>query len=433
MLVIFAFACVDTNNLDNNRLSKNNESNTVEVTDNSANDDRIQNSKEQFEPLSLEEYLVSNSLPIEIDDSRSFKHLGYIDSELEKNEIFLTGEIHNVSADTDLEMAFLKYFKEKVNFKYYLCEMPYSMSYFINLYLSTGDDAILKQAFELKYDTSTREMYQHWEDVYEYNSQLEEERRIRVIGVDIEQDIVSTYRFLTSLLPDEEVPKEIIDSIELIKETNDLLKRSFQNKYIAVENTKILLDDLKKNYALYDDFFDEDMIYYKLVLESSLTYEEAKKKKGDYVEWNNARDQGIYENFLKLDSVLPQGKYYGQWGLQHVFQSKEHGVMWFAAYLNSDESKYNGKVLSIAYNYLDCEILLEKETEATSFDAVYPFLAGVKDLYDGKFTLYKLNSYDYTRPHIQMINTLNNEPFEKDVNAFFQYILLIKNSEACQR
>ncbi len=70
-----------------------------------------------------------------------------MDDDLKDGEIFLTGENHGIKANIELRTKFLKYYKERTNFKYYLCELPYSMTYFLNIYLETKDENILKDIY----------------------------------------------------------------------------------------------------------------------------------------------------------------------------------------------------------------------------------------------------------------------------------------------
>ena len=89
--------------------------NPENTNDNRVNNDQNLNTEEVNEPISMEEYFRLNSASIELDENKYFDKLEYIDSDLENKEIFLTGEFHNVSANDDLRMAFLKYFKEKTD------------------------------------------------------------------------------------------------------------------------------------------------------------------------------------------------------------------------------------------------------------------------------------------------------------------------------
>lgn len=423
LLGVLVFSFVSCN--DSNNTSANPNDLTAEV--------EISNTEEVIEQISVEDYCLENSAAVIVNEDKSFEQLEYLDLELDKNEIFLTGEFHRVKANTELQIAFLKYFKENADVKYYLCEMPYSVSYYINQYLEAGDEVILEHLYEQLYDTSTQEAYNHWLDVYEYNSTLANDNRIKVIGIDLEQEEVIAYRFLVDILPDKDVPEEIKDSIDLIQSTNELLEASFQNKYKARDNAGILIDDLNNSYSIYESYFGEDMFQYELVLNSLVKYNEAKKHFGDYVEWNNVRDEGIYVNFVKLDKKLEDGKYYGQWGLNHIYQSKQQDIAWFGSYFKEEESKYKGKVLSIAFNYTNCEQLSERNTEPTSFEAVYPFLLDVKELYSKKYTIVKINSDESNELFFPLPDIESGKVKVKDANDFFQYVLLIKDSEAAHR
>ncbi len=74
----------------------------------------------------MQEYLKENYSAIDLEDESEFKDLAIMDSDIEGKEIFLTAELHGTKANEQLNTKFLKYFKEKTDFKYYLCELPYS-------------------------------------------------------------------------------------------------------------------------------------------------------------------------------------------------------------------------------------------------------------------------------------------------------------------
>ena len=51
-----------------------------------------------------------------------------------------------------------------------------------------------------------KDNYNHWRKLYEYNKTLPVDKRIRVVGVDIEHQIDNAYRYLVDVLPEREVP-----------------------------------------------------------------------------------------------------------------------------------------------------------------------------------------------------------------------------------
>ena len=103
--------------------------------------------------------------------------LSLMDSDLENNNVFLIGENHGVKANVILRMKFLRYCKEKTNFKYYIYELPHSVAYFLNKYLDSGDENILKEAYRFFNGTYAwnRDEYNQWKDLYKYNNTLSKE------------------------------------------------------------------------------------------------------------------------------------------------------------------------------------------------------------------------------------------------------------------
>ncbi len=419
LTVSISYGCVDSGTDNNITGSLNKNTDSEEIND-------------IIESMTLKDYFSNNSVPLDFESDDYPTELMLLESDLENKSIFLTGEVHDVEANHILKMDFLKYFKEKTDFKYYLCEMSYSSSYFMNQYLESGDKVILEQVY--KTSEWTKEYYSHWIELYEYNSHLNDDQKIQVIGIDIEHDFIKSYRFLEAILPEKEVPVEIKESIALLKETYELLKSSFQNKYKAPKNATILLADIEENRTVYMDYLEDDFIYFELVIQNVLYSQEAYKQNYDMVEWNNTRDLMIYENFMKIDALLPPSKYFGQWGLGHIFQHKDKDIMWFASYLNSNESKYKDKVLSIAYNYINCDVMETDAGSTTPLNFAFPFviLVETQDLYNGDYILYKLNNSDTNRPKIPMFHVFTGEVLEEDIAEFVQYLVLIKNSDASQ-
>jgi len=108
--------------------------------------DKDSNQSLDKDPI-IQSYLKENYSTIDLEDEDEFKDLAIMDSDIQGKEIFFTGESHGTKANEQLDMKFLKYFKDKTDFKYYLCETSYSDAYFINKYLETGDIKILEDIY----------------------------------------------------------------------------------------------------------------------------------------------------------------------------------------------------------------------------------------------------------------------------------------------
>jgi len=336
-------------------------------------------------------------------------------------------------------MKFLKYFKEKTDFKYYLCETSYSDAYFINKYLDTGDIKILEEIYKPLKGTFTwnKDGYNHLKRLYEYNNTLPEERKIKVVGADIEHQPINAYRFLVDVLPETEAPEEIKVVIDKIKSTfNDLEK--FDNKTF-VQCSNELQKDIEEKENIYKEYLEENFTGFNLVNLNVLNKVDVDNHIEDEVDWNNTRDKMIYENFQTLQKELPKGKYYGQWGLSHTFQSKEKDIMWFAAYLNSDDSIFKDKILTVIYNYDNCEkIDISRNGRYTTykFAVVYPQIKETNDLLEGNLNIYKLTGENSPFSETPMYYTHNNleelEELEASMLDFFQYIVCIRDSKATE-
>ncbi|GAA0117268.1 erythromycin esterase family protein [Clostridium senegalense] len=381
----------------------------------------------------VQEYLKKNYSSVDLEDENEFKDLAIMNSDIEGKEIFFTAELHGTKANEQLNMKFLKYFKEKTDFKYYLCEHSYSDAYFINKYLETGDIKILEDIYKPLKGTFAwnKDSYNHFKKLYEYNNTLPKESRIQVVGVDIEHQPINAYKFLVDVLPDKEAPKEIKSVIDTIKNKfND--SGEFDKTFAQCSNE--LQKNIEKNENTYKEYLGENFTGFNLVNLNVLNSVEAYKHE-DYVDWNNTRDNMIYKNFQILQNELPKGKYYGQWGLDHTFQSKEKDIMWFAAYLNSDDSIFKDKILTVIYNYDNCDMMGITDTmeyTTNELNIMYPQIKETNDLLDSNLNIYKLTSENSPFSETPMYYTFNGEEIEANMLDFFQYIVCIRDSKATE-
>lgn len=278
-----------------------------------------------------------------------------------------------------------------------------------------------------------KDNYNHWKKLYEYNKTLPIDKRIQVVGVDIEHQIDNAYRYLVDVLPEKEVSKEIKEKIEGIKD----LFNNHDNFYngVAVEYSKELLKDIEEKEDIYKEYLGDDFNGFKLVNLNVLNTDIAYSKDTSHSEWNNTRDRMIYENFKMVQNELPRGKYYGQWGLNHAFQSKEEDVMWFGTRLNSEGSTYKDKILTIAYFYDNCQQMSRGKNRSYSvskFSFISPTFKRINDMTDSNTNIYKLNGKDSPFYELPMNSSFSGKELEEKVVDFFQYLVCIRNSKATE-
>ncbi len=377
------------------------------------------------------DYLKENYSELNVDDMDQFGDLAILDEDIMDKEIFFTGEVHGIKANSGLHMKFLKYFKKKANFKYYLSEYSYSNAHFLNKFLETGDTQILKEIFkELKGSyTWNKDSYKFWIDLYEYNNSLPENSRIQIIGVDIELQPITAYRYLVDVLPIEKPPSDIKKTIDNIVNTfNKLDGTGFGLIY---ENVKDLNKDIDSKEKIYREYLGDNYFGFKMVIINLLNYEKASKNKRNQVDWNNTRDKMIYENFELIERRLPKGKYFGQWGVNHGFQSKEKDINWFATLLNDKKSKFKDRILSIAFNYDNSKQMgkfRDQQYIINQLDFTFPYMKVSNDAIGGDLNIYKLNGKNSPFSNIPMYYTFNQKPLEDSMLKFIQYIVYIVDS-----
>lgn len=373
----------------------------------------------------LRDYLNINHNLIKIED-KSFESLSILDSELDKKEIFLAGENHGVKANGELRMKFLKYFKEKTNFKYYLCELPYSLTSILNRYLQTGDEKILEDVYIVLKGTDAwnKDEYNHWKELYKFNNNLCQEDKIVPIGIDIEHQAKNAFEFMAYVLNKSNIPEKIKKDIREIKD-----KEEVSYEEIKIFNKKVN-EELTSHEEFYKKFLKEDYFYLILVNDNLLNMVEVYSSNN----FDGIRDEKMGKNFIKLFNKLDKSKYYGQIGLSHIFQRSFPYVNWFASFLNGEESSFKGKVLSIAYAYQESRYLYptNRRNYLGFINTLEPSIEEFQSFIDDGYTIFKLDQ-DGSPFSEKLIWPLQHKnPIKGVTSDYFQYLVVIKGSEGME-
>lgn len=190
-------------------------------------------------------------------------------------------------------------------------------------------------------------------------------------------------------------------------------------------------ESIEKNKDIYKEYLGQDFQGFNLVNSNIIYAFDAHNAK----DFNIARDNFMYNNFVEIYNTLPKGKFYGQWGLNHIFQSEQSGVKWIGASMNDTNSELNGKILSIAYAYDNCKYMSKiknnkysEEYFNTRSNSSYLNMNDYTD--KGNCTIFKLNGENspYAKELVWPLAT--KRPTEKATTDYFQYYIVIKNSEA---
>lgn len=367
----------------------------------------------------LEDYLKKNHRII-----KSGNDMSIIDSDIENHKIFLIGENHGVKSNVKYKMKFLKYFKEKTDFKYLICELPASMTYFLNLYFKSGDEDILKEIYQdLKgTDAWNRDEYNFWIDLYHYNKKFPKDRKIIPMGIDIEHQPRNAIKFIKKVLEDSvSLSEEIIKSITKLENAD---------KDIDYEDLKILnkrlYREVKENKKLYKDISEKDCFLLKHINRNILNMVEVYSSNN----FQGVRDNKMYDNFLKLTRDFSDEKYFGQIGLSHIFQRSFPAIDWFASSLRHLESKFKGKVLSIAYTYIDCKYLYptNRRDYTGNINTMDLSIGEFKPFLEDGDTIFRLNGKDSPFSKELIWPLKHKFPNGGVTEDYIQYLIVIKDS-----
>ncbi len=353
------------------------------------------------------EYLQKNHRVISF-AAEDFADLEPLVDDLCGKEIFLCGENHGVLTNEKLRLRFLKFCKEKTNFKYYLWELPLSTAYFLNKYLETGDRRILWEVYEPFKNTYAwnQESFNHLVWLYEYNQGLAEKDRIKIVGIDIEHQRENALKYLAAAAEKEKAPwagalKSFLAEADFNKKAVTDLCRSLSFNSELDFQSRLVIQNLLAGYEAYDS-----------------------------ANFNDARDRQMHKNFQALYNKLPAGKYFGQMGLSHVFQRKTPNINWFASLLN--QGSLRGKILSICYLYADCKYLYPTQikdyrSEITTLNEKAAYFKAFKA---EEATIFKLNATHSPFAEKMYWPIEHRVPSGGVTLNYFQYLVLIKNAPA---
>ncbi|MTI96789.1 MAG: erythromycin esterase family protein [Firmicutes bacterium] len=337
--------------------------------------------------------------------------------DLADTEIILAGEYHAVAGNFTAKYGLMTTLHKEAGIRYLLCEMGHGIAGLLNQYMETGKAETLDFIFEeLKGSGAwSIEHREFWERLREYNLQQPKDERIIVIGIDVEHQFRAALYYLTTLNGADELP--LLQDIKL-QDWDDFTNFVFE-----------LQKERANKPEKYSDALAEDLFYFDDVVENlvnRIAVAEADQQ-AMYI-----REQAMYENFLKFHEHLPAGKYFGQFGMAHVFQeqcaSDMEGVERLAMYLQRDDSPVRDQVISIAYIYINSKMSSwQNDYRELAVQDQFTDTRPVERQASADFTLFKLNSAE--SPYAEE-PLLIPGPYRGVTTDYFQYVLAIKNSPA---
>jgi len=397
-----------------------------------ANSDKSENDE-----VSLKQYykyLDKNNVQIDLEDNEDYSSFKLLKDDLKNNELFLIGETHDIKDNAKVFLKFLKYLKQKTNFKYLVEEEEYLYSIYKNKYLQTGDESYLNKFINKK---RRPEKYEMWKEIYKYNKTLKDEDKIQVVGIGI--DGFGTELYLIDMLKDKKY-EEVEEDLSILKELDELmnldentsveeLKKQF-DKY--KNKLPVLTDKIYKNKNLYEDILKEEAFDFFMLIDNLKNTIEVWE--GDSFDDDLAhmkREEKLYENFEKIYNHYPKGKYFGQFGLSHIYKEETTNRVWLAEDINEKIPELKDKILSIALFYKNSYSARAEDILSTYNDNE------VLDKYlKSNHTLIKLNGKSspfskvlYTDFISEIVFAQNGYHKSGVTTDYFDYVMIIQDSK----
>ena len=311
-----------------------------------------------------------NSIDLKIFDSLALSH-----------NVFFIGENHTYrSANSDLQLAFIKYLNEKAGVRHIIMEFGFARSWLVNQYINSSDTS-LSEVLRLY---SYKEYADYYEKLRQLNLSLPLDKRLSTYGIDIERFNHTPLKVLSLLLPKKEVPDSIALAVESLKgiagyldnyqkkrkENKTLLKSrskyrldySYSRSFNSEKTARLLVNDFIKHENYFKEYLSKDTfaLFKKIIgeLKDQIRYEEYERTPFQHV----FREQYMYNKFTDYAKLNPNSKFFGQFGRCHVAaQMQDNPCNYFSfksitSRINSSNNPwFRNKVAAIAYFYVDDE------------------------------------------------------------------------------
>lgn len=373
----------------------------------------------------LKEYLARWSWPV-MDWGDLTARLS---QELGRYRLFLVGESHGTAFNQELEGALLEFFVREGGVRWLLLELPPSIAGFLQKYLETGDEELLKLAFAETRHTYfyTQERYNLWRRLRALQESLPEGERLHLVGLDVEQQPILALRYLQHLL--DQVERGSLSETGF-SQIQQVLRGevSYPDLFAAAEFVWGLLLELEEEQVQRE--LGDLTFRFELVLSSLLAGLRLKTME-DPLEYYAYRDRTMYSNFLKQVPLGGGTAFFGQWGLNHVFQGPQLGVEWLAARINSRD-EFAGTVCSLVLVYADSQRLSQ---DGTAVELLSTYASGMQilaELAGGKPLLVRLDGEGSPFSQELIWELATPQPASGVTTDYFQYLLYVPGAQAAQ-
>jgi hypothetical protein len=139
-------------------------------------------------------YLRENKKVINDKNENQYDLTGFFDQDFYDSNVFLLGENHGFAEVQNIDFELFKHLNQKIGIRYYIAEMDSIRSKRLNQYLndSIKNNSLLRSIvvdIEKRIpQQSSKQLFEKWEKIYDYNKTLSYSDKIEVLGIDKDFD-----------------------------------------------------------------------------------------------------------------------------------------------------------------------------------------------------------------------------------------------------
>lgn len=357
------------------------------------------------------------------------------------------GAYHGSAKTEDAEMFILQSLIIQQGVDYYFAETDISLAHYFNEYLSTGNEALLKDLI-INYGTRvpqerTVNVLEKWKRIKALNDKLPQNKKITVLGPDIIVTYKYTYRHLLSLIKDTKkwpLAQELQKTVEV-----DTTDYSANYNSFSAKQLKAFIADYEAKPSAYSKLIrDKKMFDY--IIHSIKT-----RQQKDF-----NREAEMYSNYLTLRDMynLQDKTQFFRLGFFHIMKHKEGNNAPFFSMLIDNSICKKQEVVTVMGYFTKSEVLWEdvfddngkylRSTTEGDFgigDAPNEYFKGIEAFKKETISdicIFRLNAKGspYSKPGCtDLIEVVYDPPQNVSYGAastvdFIDYAVLISNSPA---
>lgn len=221
-------------------------------------------------------------------------------------DILFTGEVHGITENYTVRKSIIKQLHREKGVTVLVIEFPVSSGKLIQNYLNTGDETDLKFIYSNLKSTSeyTQEGIDFFRWLWEYNSTLETDKKLKLIGVDIEHQPTVTKYYISRILKDKSIP------IEIEKNIQRLLKENLSTELLMTIQKDVMANELQYRLLLQADYKDFNV----LIKNALVRFQYGSNSQL----FDEAREKAMIDTYISLVHGLGAGPVYGHFGDAHL-------------------------------------------------------------------------------------------------------------------